>query len=62
MRKCNKGKPKLVVGHFFLYYYHVRNEKLHTSNGHDIIVVQVANGDKVKKKKYLQFVAIFHLL
>ncbi len=28
---------------------------------HDIIVVQVVNGDKVEKKKnYLQFVAIFH--
>lgn len=28
---------------------------------HDIIVVQVVNDDKVEmKKKYLQFVAIFH--
>ncbi len=29
--------------------------------GHDIIVVQIVNGDKMEKKKnYLQFVAIFH--
>jgi hypothetical protein len=29
--------------------------------GHDVIVVQIVNGDKMEKKKnYLQFVAIFH--
>jgi hypothetical protein len=41
----------------------MKNEKLHASKGRDIIIVQVANGDKAKKKKkYLQFVANFHLL
>jgi hypothetical protein len=29
----------------------VKNEKLHASIGHDTVVVQIANGDKAKKKK-----------
>jgi hypothetical protein len=40
----------------------MKNEKLHASKRRDIVVGQVANGDKVeRKKKYLQFVTIFHL-
>jgi hypothetical protein len=40
----------------------MKNEKLNASKRRDIIVGQVANGDKAKKKKkYLQFVTIFHL-
>ncbi len=41
----------------------MQNKKLYASRGWDNVVVQVANGDKVeRKKKYLQFVSIFHLL
>ncbi len=41
----------------------MQNKKLYASRGQDNVVVQVANGDKVKRKnKYLQFVSIFHLL
>jgi hypothetical protein len=32
----------------------MKNEKLHASKGCDIVVVQIANGDKAnKKKKYM---------
>jgi hypothetical protein len=40
-----------VQSFFFPFNARVENEKLHASRGHDTIVVQIANGDKAKKKK-----------
>ncbi len=42
---------------------HQKNEKVHSIWGWDFIVEMVLNGEKVGKlKKYVQFVAILHLL
>jgi len=63
--ECIKAKPKIVVGKLYIcpINAHVQNKKLHAFKGQDNVVVQVANGDRVeRKKKYLQFVSIFHLL
>jgi hypothetical protein len=40
----------------------MNNEKLFEFTGHDTIAIQMANQGKVeKKRKYVQFVAIWHL-
>jgi len=65
LSKCTKAKRGVVIGQFFSCptNQHVKNEKLFTFVGYDIIIVQVANQGKVeKKRKYVQFVAILHLL
>lgn len=51
--KCNKVRLGVVLGQSFICpsNVNVENEKLHVSKGHDIIVVQITNGDKAKKKK-----------
>ncbi len=52
VRKCNKARLRVILRQSFLCpsNVHVKNEKLHASKGRDTIVVQVANGDKTKKK------------
>jgi len=64
MRRCNEARLGVILGQYFLCpsNVHMKNEKLHAFRRCDIVVGQVANGDKTKKKKkYLQFVTIFHL-
>jgi hypothetical protein len=42
---------------------HQHNERVHATQGSNSITNMVVNGGKVKKKKkFVQFVAIFHLL
>ncbi len=65
MQKCTIVGPRVVVGQYSTYPInsHVKNEKLLTVRGLDIVDVQLENGGKVEKeKKYIQFVAIWHLL
>jgi len=53
VRKCNKARLGVILGQSFFCpsNVHVKNEKLHASRGRDTIVVQIANGNKVGKKK-----------
>ncbi len=48
VKKCNKAKPGVILRQYFFFpsNAHMKNEKLHASKRHDIVVVQVANGDK----------------
>jgi hypothetical protein len=65
MRKCTIARPKIIVGQYFICptNSHVKNDKLSIAKGLDIVDVQLENGGKVeRKKKYIQFVAIWHLL
>lgn len=65
MQKCTIARPKVVVGKYSICptNSHVKNEKLFATRGLDTIDVQLENGGKVeRKKKYIQFVAIWHFL
>ncbi len=64
MRKCTIAKLGVARGQYFICptNSHVKNDKLFTTRGLDTIVVQRENGGKVEGKKYIQFVAIWHLL
>jgi hypothetical protein len=55
----------LLLGNYFSCHINqpLKNEKLFESTSCDTIVIQMANQGKVEKKnKYVQFVAIWHLL
>ncbi len=55
-RKCIKARPRIIIGELYICptNVHAQNEKLYASKGWDNVVIQVANGDKAKKKlKYL---------
>jgi hypothetical protein len=64
LRKCNATKPRV-----FINAYHVNpnnanvtNEKLYASIGCDTVANSIEKVGKVeKKKKYVQFVAMWHL-
>ncbi len=56
LKKCIKARPRIIIGKLYICptNVHVQNEKLYASKGWDNVVIQVANGDKVeRKKKYL---------
>jgi hypothetical protein len=56
LRKCIKVRPRIIIGKLYIcpINVHVQNKKLYASKGWDNVVIEVANGDKVeRKKKYL---------
>jgi hypothetical protein len=59
LKKCIIVKPKMVVGAYYVNpnNAHVKNEELYVSIRHD-----TSTSKAKKKKKYVQFVAIWHLL
>jgi hypothetical protein len=62
LKKCIVIKPTMVVGAYFVNpnNAHVKNEKLYVSIRHDTSTSKARKAKK--KKKYVQFVAIRHLL
>jgi hypothetical protein len=61
MRKCIIVRLGIAMGQYSICptNSHVKNEKLFVAIGLDMVVVQLENGGKAKrKKKYIQFVAI----
>jgi hypothetical protein len=62
LKKCIIVKPIMVVGAYYVNpnNAHVKNEKLYVSIRHD---TSTSKARKAKnKKKYVQFIAIWHLL
>jgi hypothetical protein len=62
LKKCIVVKPIMVVGAYYVNpnNAHVKNEKLYVSIRHDTSTSKAKKAKK--KKKYVQFVAIRHLL
>jgi len=61
-KKCNVAKLGMVIGAYYVNpnNAHVKNEKSYIFTRHDMVIDLVEKVEK--KKKYVQFVAIWHLL
>jgi hypothetical protein len=65
MQKSTITRLGVVVGRYFICptNSHVKNEKFFVAKGLDMVVAQLEDGGKAeRKKKYIQFVVIWHLL
>jgi hypothetical protein len=64
LKKCNATKPRVLINAYYVNTNNanVTNEKLYASIGCDIVANLIEKVGKVeKKKKYVQFVAMWHL-